>query len=258
MADTKITKANLFGTEKELGGGTLVIANPPEPATNTLVKIKINDVIYDVAGGTYVSQNFYGMILPTDITISPGQWTLENPPTYNEYPYKADIAVIGATPDCSPDVRFDITEDFDKLAPIANVNTNNIVTIYASEALTNSLTVPVIILNNLVATEPSAEFYQLEGYIFLNVSVATMDWVNEASGGATPTYEDYPYRADIIDPDGDITSDYSADVRFDYNDVNSGIFAPVTNCNANKIMIYASRVPDNDVTIPVIICTKVE
>ena len=259
MADTKLTKANLFGIEKELGGGTLVIANPPEPATNELVKIKIGEIVYNVEGsgpGPSEQQNFYGMILPTNTTILPGQWILEDPPTYSEYPYRADITVSGATADCSPDVRFNITDDFDKLAPIANAYTDKVM-IYASEALTNSLIVPVIILNNLVATEPSSEFYQLEGYIFLNSSIATTDWINESSGGATPTYEDFPYRADIIDPDGDITSDYSADARFSYSDITSGIFAPVTNCDTSKIMIYASEIPSNTITIPVIICTKV-
>ena len=147
MADTKITKANLFGTEKELGGGTLVIANPPEAATNELVKIKIGEIVYNVEGsgpGPSGQQNFYGMILPTNTTILPGQWVLENPPTYSEYPYRADITVAGATADCSPDVRFDITDEFDKLAPIANAYTDKVM-IYASEIPSNNITIPVII-----------------------------------------------------------------------------------------------------------------
>ena len=256
MADTKLIKANLFGTEKELGGGgTLVIANPPEPSTNTLVTIKIGDVVYNVEGGGPGGQQyFYGMILPTNISIGTSSWILEDPPTYDEYPYRADISVIGATPDCSPDVRFDITDDFDKLAPIANAYTDKVM-IYASEVPANTVIVPTIILNNLVATEPSPEFSQLEGYIILNSTVATTDWVNEASGGATPTYDDFPYRADIAD--SDITADYSPDVRMSYADIESGIFAPVANCDASKIMIYASEIPASSITIPVIICTKV-
>ena len=96
----------------------------------------------------------------------------------------------------------------------------------------------------------------LRGIQLTNCVVARTDWVNEASGGATPTYEDYPYRADISVVG--VRSSFSPDIRLNYNDIVSRIINPICDCSTDVIRIYASRVPDNDVTIPVIICTKVE
>lgn len=94
-----------------------------------------------------------------------------------------------------------------------------------------------------------------EVFTFTNVLVATTDWVNEADSDATPTYEDYPYRADITATE--ITSEYSPDVRFAYAQIVEGIYAPVADTGAGIIKIYASEVPSADITIPVIICTKI-
>ena len=87
-----------------------------------------------------------------------------------------------------------------------------------------------------------------------NATVETTDWVDESDQGGTPTYTDYPYRADITV--ADMTSDYSPDVRFDYTEITAGIYAPVAECDTNVIKIYASEVPSADITIPTIICTK--
>lgn len=95
----------------------------------------------------------------------------------------------------------------------------------------------------------------LRGLSLINTVVRTSSWINEGSGGATPTYEDYPYRADIAM--AEITANFSADVRMNYNEIKSGIFAPVCECTTGKVMIYASEIPSNNITIPAIICTKV-
>ena len=34
----------------------------------------------------------------------------------------------------------------------------------------------------------------LRGLSLINTVVRTSSWINEGSGGATPTYEDYPYK----------------------------------------------------------------
>ena len=88
-----------------------------------------------------------------------------------------------------------------------------------------------------------------------NVQVLTTDWVDESSGGGTPTYADYPFRADITIQG--VTTDYSPDVRFGLDEAVSGIFAPIADTGTNKVMIYASEQPSATVTIPVIICTNV-
>jgi len=94
-----------------------------------------------------------------------------------------------------------------------------------------------------------------EGLQLTNYMVATTDWINEASGGGTPTYEDFPYRANINF--SGVTSDYSADVRLNYSEIKGGLIAPIFNCSSDKVIIYASDIPDNRITIPIIICTKI-
>ena len=228
----------------------------PEAAIASLVRVKIDDVVYAIEGGSADVSFFYGKVLSPNIVVESSAWVLENPPTYENYPYRADIEVIGATSDCSPDVRFEFDGNYNLFAPVANAYTDKVM-IYASEPPSGNIMIPVIILNNVQMTIPTPGWSSLEGFIYLNSAVLTTDWVNEASGGGTPTYENYPYRADINDPSGDITSDYSPDVRFENEEIASGIFAPVAGCSAGKIQIYASEIPANDITIPAIICTKI-
>ena len=87
------------------------------------------------------------------------------------------------------------------------------------------------------------------------VTVATTDWTDESDGGATPTYADYPWAAEITLTG--VTTAHSPDVRFDLTDATSGIFAPVAGTAAGKVLIYASEQPSAAITIPVIICKKV-
>lgn len=90
---------------------------------------------------------------------------------------------------------------------------------------------------------------------FEDVDVETTDWVDES---ASPTYEDYPYRADIVL--SGVNSGYLAEVIFALDDAQSGIFAPVCQSygEANAltgtggVKIWASEVPGDTVTIPTI------
>lgn len=88
-----------------------------------------------------------------------------------------------------------------------------------------------------------------------NLTVTTTDWVDESSGGATPTYADYPIKAEIAI--NGVTAAHSPDVRFALEDATAGTFAPVADTAAGKVLIYASEQPSTAVTIPAIICKKV-
>lgn len=88
-----------------------------------------------------------------------------------------------------------------------------------------------------------------------NITVSTTDWVDESAGGETPTYTDYPYKAEI-EATG-IDENYSPDVRFSLTQVYSGIYAPVADTDTDKVIIYASEIPANSIVIPAIICSKV-
>ena len=77
--------------------------------------------------------------------------------------------------------------------------------------------------------------------------VAVADWQADA------TYAGFSYKAEISMPG--VTADYSPDVRLSFDDIGSGIFAPVADAATDKVVIYASAVPAAAITIPVIICT---
>ena len=80
--------------------------------------------------------------------------------------------------------------------------------------------------------------------------VAVADWQADA------TYTGYGYKAEITV--AGVTANYSPDVRFRFTDANSGHFAGIADCTADKVIIYANAVPSAAITIPVIICTLME
>lgn len=254
MPDRNLTKVNLFETEFGVAGGSNVEANPVEAATDTLVKLKVDDIVYSVEGGGGGAPDLVGGLMRT-VVIGTADWVLESPATYDNYPYRADIAAVGVTSDVSPDVRFNYEDIVSGIfAPVANCGTDKVM-IYASEVPASSITIPVIILNvTRGGSIPGTG--ALEGLTYSNIAVLTTDWINEGSGGATPTYDAYPFRADITL--ADVTSDYSPDVIYTLNQINMGVLGPIAVCGTGKISIYASAVPDNDITIPKIVCTKVQ
>lgn len=69
------------------------------------------------------------------------------------------------------------------------------------------------------------------------------------------TFEDFPCRYGINIPR--ITTAYSPDVRFDYEEAMSGNFAPFATTASNYVYIYAKTVPTVDFTIPIIICERI-
>lgn len=164
-----------------------------------------------------------------------------------------------------------LTSSDDVASPIApafpsNMLTVAIITLGANPTAITGANIEYVYTNSFVQVEtPSQDevdalgnrvtSLELETLTFINATVATTDWVDESSGGATPTYADYPYRADVTA--SGVTTNYSPDVTFAFADATSGIYAPVADTGSGIVKIWVSKVPSADITIPVIICTKV-
>lgn len=71
---------------------------------------------------------------------------------------------------------------------------------------------------------------------------------------ADDAYEDYPYRAAIPLPG--VLGSMTPDVTFAVPDAVSGSFAPVAECYAGGVYIWAASVPEGTTTIPTIKCWK--
>lgn len=83
---------------------------------------------------------------------------------------------------------------------------------------------------------------------FNSVAVAVSAFVADA------TYEDFPYRA-AVSLEGVLES-MIPEVIFSMADAISGNFAPVAESYNGGVYLYASDVPEADITVPVIICWK--
>lgn len=71
---------------------------------------------------------------------------------------------------------------------------------------------------------------------------------------ADTTYEDYPYRAAV--PLSGVLSSMIPEVVFSVPDATSGNFAPASAAYNGGVYIYAASPPEEDITIPTIICWK--
>lgn len=80
---------------------------------------------------------------------------------------------------------------------------------------------------------------------FNNTTVRATSFVN------TGTYEDYPFRASVA-LEGAISS-MIPEVVFGLVDATSGNFAPVVESYNGGVYLYASDIPETDITIPVIL-----
>lgn len=89
---------------------------------------------------------------------------------------------------------------------------------------------------------------ELKKLQFNNTSVKVADFV------ADTTYEDYPFRA-AVSLEGVLNS-MIPEVIFSLLDATSGLFAPVAESYNGGVYLYASDLPEADVTVPVIICWK--
>ena len=84
---------------------------------------------------------------------------------------------------------------------------------------------------------------------FKNVVVKPSDFKSD------DTISGYPYKADILCTG--VTENHCATVIFNQADAQSGIFAPITNTSNKIVSIYATKVPDANITIESIVCTKI-
>jgi hypothetical protein len=89
---------------------------------------------------------------------------------------------------------------------------------------------------------------ELKKLQFNNVTVPAANFV------ADTTYEDYPFRADVV-LEGVLES-MIPEVVFCLLDATSGLFAPVAETYNGGVYLYASDLPEGNVTVPVIICWK--
>lgn len=86
---------------------------------------------------------------------------------------------------------------------------------------------------------------ELKKLLFSNTPVAASAFVSN------DTYEDYPYRASVALTG--VLSTMIPEVTFSLADAISGVFAPVVECYAGGIYVYASAVPEEDLVIPTIL-----
>lgn len=99
-------------------------------------------------------------------------------------------------------------------------------------------------LNDLEAGV-GAELRKLQ---FNNTLVKANLFVNDTA------YEEYPFRAAV--PLEGVLESMIPEIVFGISDATSGTFAPASETYNGGVYLYASDVPETDVTIPVIICWK--
>lgn len=89
-----------------------------------------------------------------------------------------------------------------------------------------------------------------------NLTVAAADFTTYKASGTLETAisADYPYKADI--EVGGVTTKYKADVVPSYAAKQLGILCDMNQTKAGYVRIYASEVPEEDITIMSIACIK--
>ena len=89
---------------------------------------------------------------------------------------------------------------------------------------------------------------ELKKLLFTNVTVPVSEFVPDG------TYQDYGYRAAVV-LDGVISS-MIPEVAFSVEDAIDGNFAPVADTYDGGVYIYVASPPQNEITIPTIICWR--
>ena len=89
---------------------------------------------------------------------------------------------------------------------------------------------------------------ELKKLQFNNVSVGVAKFI------ADTTYEAFPFRAAV--PLEGVLNTMIPEIIFSLTDATSGLFAPVAESYNGGVYLYASDLPEADVTVPVIICWK--
>lgn len=84
--------------------------------------------------------------------------------------------------------------------------------------------------------------------VFTNVLVPVSLWVEDA------TYQEFAFKANI--PCEGVTANYFPNVVFNVSEALSGNYAQVCLSGDGIVTIYAVNLPETDITIPSIVCTK--
>lgn len=90
--------------------------------------------------------------------------------------------------------------------------------------------------------------YEKKKLQFLNTTVQASSFVSDS------TYADFPYRAAVAL--ANVQEGMIPYVTLGVNDATSGDFAPVAACYNGGVYLYATSVPQENVTIPTIICWR--
>lgn len=105
-----------------------------------------------------------------------------------------------------------------------------------------------VLSDNNYTTEEKEKLAGVCILIFSNITVQQSAW------GEDTTYTDYGYKASV--PCAGVTADFFSDVAFDVDEAKSGNYAPVASTGDGIVDIYASEIPDGDITIQSIKCVK--
>lgn len=89
---------------------------------------------------------------------------------------------------------------------------------------------------------------ELKKLAFYNTTVSASAFI------ADNTYPDFPFRASVALTG--VLESMIPDIMLSLEDATSGNFSPVCECYNGGVYLYASSVPDADITIPTIICWK--
>ena len=113
----------------------------------------------------------------------------------------------------------------------------------------------VTITNSVELNTYDADMAMVKRNIKNGILIFEDVYIEPSAFAEDTTYTDYPYKADIT-CEG-VTADYIPDVIFSNEDVLSGILAPSAEAGNNIVTIYASEIPEDPISIPVIECRRV-
>ena len=89
---------------------------------------------------------------------------------------------------------------------------------------------------------------ELKKLTFMDTSVPASAW------SADSTYADYPFRASVAL--SGVVASMIPQVVFPVSALANSDFAPVAECYNGGVYIYADSVPNEEITIPTIICWR--
>lgn len=128
-------KLNALGTDYATTSTQLNSLNNSVQNINTQI-IAINGVLQKLNAMMSIS---------TNVSCPVAQWAEDTAKTYENFPYKADLYIAGVTADMVPIVNFAATEQ-ESGNYTGSESTTNVVSIWAKEIPSVTLTIPNIVL----------------------------------------------------------------------------------------------------------------